>query len=76
MVSATDCCVRTFADPDRIPKPQRTWEEEDASPAPATSAPAQPYAPPPQGYYGEHADYNEAGNASGVTVSVHAEEEE
>ncbi|KAI3617369.1 hypothetical protein CBS9595_003278 [Malassezia furfur] len=76
----------------RIPKPQRTWEQDDdAAPTDATPAAAPPaaqatqphgppsLAPPPRAgasYYDPYSDYGEAGNASGVTVSVHAEEEE
>ncbi|WFC99586.1 hypothetical protein MYAM1_002331 [Malassezia yamatoensis] len=70
----------------RIPKPQRAWEQEDDLP-PSNSTyegntanqslyqdnnPPSLHAAPPQSF----ADYSEAGNASGVTVSVHAEEEE
>ncbi|WFD44028.1 hypothetical protein MPSI1_002693 [Malassezia psittaci] len=77
---------RDWGGEDRIPKPQRAWEQDDDS-APSNSTyegntantnlysennPSTFNAAPPQNF----ADYSEAGNASGVTVSVHAEEEE
>ena len=87
--------LRTFplAHPDRIPKPQRTWEQDDdAAPTdavPAAVPPAAQAAPPKAlpsslapsprsgiSYYDPYSADGETGNASGVTVSVHAEEEE
>ena len=85
-VSDTDYYVGVVLTSDRIPKPQRAWEQDDDLAAPSsvpennTSNNSQNFsksATPLNAITSTNKTYySETGNASGVTVSVHVEEEE